>query len=303
MKPDNHSGEFTLIAVVAGVLGVGFFSAKAVMVKLAYQYEIDTITLLLFRMLFALPFYVAIAAHKSIVRPVTVSGKDFFLIITLGVIGYYLASYFDFLGLQYITAGQERIILFVYPTIVLLLSRVFLKKRINRYQLVAVLITYIGVVITFYPQIASSSLSGDYLSGAGFVFLSATTYAAYLVGSQALIPRLGAARFTSYAMIVACISVILHYLLIKDFRLTGYPTEVYIIGVLMAIVSTVIPSYLVSYTIKIIGAPNFSILGSLGPVFTIALAYFILEETFSVIQVVGALVVIGGIFVLSRQKG
>ena len=122
MKPDNHSGGFTLIAVVAGVFGVGFFSAKAVMVKLAYQYEIDTITLLLFRMLFALPFYIVIATHKSIVRPVKVGRKDIFFIILLGVIGYSLASYFDFLGLQYITAGQERIILFVYPTIVLLLG-------------------------------------------------------------------------------------------------------------------------------------------------------------------------------------
>ena len=122
MKPDNHSGGFTLIAAVAGVFGVGFFSAKAVMVKLAYQYEIDTITLLLFRMLFALPFYIVIATHKSIVRPVKVGRKDIFFIILLGVIGYSLASYFDFLGLQYITAGQERIILFVYPTIVLLLG-------------------------------------------------------------------------------------------------------------------------------------------------------------------------------------
>lgn len=303
MNAGDQSGRFTLLAVIAGIFGVGFFSAKAVMVKLAYQYDIDSISLLLFRMIFALPFYVLIATQKTISRPVRIRRNDIFLIIILGVIGYYLASYFDFLGLQHITAGQERIILFVYPTIVLILSRVFLKKRINRYQFIAVLITYVGVVITFYPQIASASLTGNYLIGAGFVFLSAVTYAAYLVGSQALIPRLGAARFTSYAMIIACISVILHYTLTRDFDLTGYPSEVYVIGILMAVVSTVIPSYLVSYTIKIIGAPNFSILGSLGPVFTIALAWFVLDETFTIVQVVGAIVVIGGIFVLSKQKG
>lgn len=302
MENENAKTQFTVYAVVIGIIGVAFFSVKAVLVKLAYQYDIDTISLLLFRMLFSLPFYLAIAFHKHKTDPIKIERKDILLIILLGIIGYYLASYFDFLGLQYITAGQERIILFVYPTLVLILSRIFLKKQINGYQLIAVLITYLGVVITFYPQLSTSSFSGAYMSGAIFVFLSAITYAAYLVGSQWLIPKLGAARFTSLAMIVACLSVIIHYVLTSNFDLLNYPMEVYAIGVLMAVVSTVIPSYLVSYTIKLIGASNFSILGSLGPVFTIALAFFVLGETFTTIQAVGAIVVIGGVFVLSRQK-
>ena len=182
-----------------------------------------------------------------------------------------LASYFDFLGLQYISAGQERIILFVYPTLVLFLSRLFLRTPIKRMQVLAILVTYVGVLITFYPQLSSASLAGDYFKGAGLVFVSALTYASYLVGSNYLIPKMGAARFTSLAMIVACLCVIIHYSITRDFDLWNYPTEVYIIGVSMALISTVIPSYLISFAIKQMGASNFSILGSLGPLCTITL--------------------------------
>ena len=263
--------QITLAGVVVGLIGVAFFSAKAVMVKLGYQYDVDPITLLLFRMLFSLPFYVIIATYQQVARPLKFEVRDLVILLFLGIVGYYMASYFDFLGLQYISAGQERIILFVYPTLVLFLSRLFLRTPIKRMQVLAILVTYVGVLITFYPQLSSASLAGDYFKGAGLVFVSALTYASYLVGSNYLIPKMGAARFTSLAMIVACLCVIIHYSITRDFDLWNYPTEVYIIGVSMALISTVIPSYLISFAIKQMGASNFSILGSLGPLCTITL--------------------------------
>ncbi|MEL7147500.1 MAG: DMT family transporter, partial [Bacteroidota bacterium] len=188
---NEQKAQITLAGVLIGLTGVAFFSAKAVMVKLGYRYEVDPITLLLFRMMFALPFYVLIASYQQFNRPQKIARKDLGILILLGVIGYYLASYFDFLGLQYISAGQERIILFVYPTIVLLVSRLVLKTTIKPMQVMAILVTYVGVVITFYPQLTSASFSTNYFHGAGLVFLSAFTYASYLVGSSYLIPKMG----------------------------------------------------------------------------------------------------------------
>ena len=294
--------QITVAGIAMGLTGVAFHSAKAVMVKLGYQYEVDPISLLLLRMLFSLPFYVAVATYQQVTKPASIKLKDLAMLVLFGILGYYMASYFDFLGLQYISAGQERIILFIYPTIVLLLSRVFLGVTIKRMQVIAICVTYLGVVITFYPQLAGSDVSGNYFTGAGFVFLSALTYAAYLTGSSYLIPRLGATRFTSLAMIVACLSVIIHYLVTSDLDLWQYPKEVYIIGFLMALISTVVPSYLVSSAIKQMGASNFSILGSMGPLFTIILAFFLLGEAFTSIQMVGAVVVIAGVLILSKQK-
>ncbi len=299
LKHQHH----IIYAILIGALGVAMFSAKAVMVKLAYQYSVDALSILTLRMLFAFPFYVFFALNiKKGEEYTSLKRKELLSIIFLGVIGYYLASYFDFLGLQYISAGQERIILFAYPTIVLVLSRIFLKKTIKGYQVIAILITYLGIVITLYPQLVNVTFSKSYFLGAGLVFLSALTYATYLVGSNWLIPKLGVIRFTSYAMIIACISVFIHYLVHADYQLFTFNRNVYLIGFLIATISTVAPSYLVSYAIKLLGAPNFSIIGSLGPIFTILLAYIVLGEKTTSLQIIGALVVISGILILSKQK-
>ena len=284
------------------------FSSKAVMVKLAYQYQVDTITLLLLRMLFSLPFYLGVIAwhrigksHNTETGNPALGGKDFGYLILFGFLGYYLASYFDFLGLNYIKAGLERIILFLYPTLVLLISWIALGQKITRQQLFGVIITYMGVVGIFAAEL-NLSAQENVLLGGTLIFLSALTYGSYIVGSGWLIPRFGATLFTSYAMVVSCICVILHYLFTTDTPLFELAGEVYIIGLLMAIFATVIPSYLISYSIKGLGANNFSILGSLGPVSTIVLAWIFLDETMTWFQLVGALVVISGIFVAERKR-
>lgn len=287
-------------AIFVGAIGVIFFSAKAVMVKLAYAYEVGAVELLLFRMLFALPFYVIIAVIKKPLNPTQIKKSDYLWIVFFGFIGYYLASYFDFLGLQLIKASMERIILFIYPTLVLIISRIFLKKKITSPQVIAILITYVGIFITFYEEL---EISGQgVLLGGVLVFFSALTYATYLAGSGWLIPKFGATTFTSYAMIVSCLSVIGHYLLFIRTDLGNYDFEVYGLALLMALLSTVIPSYLVSAAIKQLGAPNFSIIGSLGPISTIILANIFLDERMTLLQIVGTAIVICGIIVISRSK-
>ncbi|MCE7997006.1 MAG: DMT family transporter [Roseivirga sp.] len=289
------------IAVFLGVLGVVLFSAKAVMVKMAYQYDIPPVPLLLLRMLFALPFYATMAFLRKPAHPEKIVKKDYLWIVFFGMMGYFIASYFDFLGLQYIQASLERIILFLYPTIVLFMSRIFLKQRITRLQILAILISYLGIIITFWGAVAIEG--SDVVLGGLLVFVSALTYAGYLVGSGWLIPRFGSVTFTSYAMIVSCLSICVYYGLTQDVsNLWQYPTEVYGIALAMAVLSTVIPSYLISESIKGLGAPNFSIIGSLGPVSTIILANIFLDERLSALQVVGTVVVIVGIYVVSRKK-
>ena len=269
------------------------------MVKMAYVYEVDTVSLLLLRMAFSLPIYSVIAFTTKLKTAIT--RKDVRWLVFLGFIGYYLASYFDFLGLQYIKAGLERLILFVYPTLVLLLSFVFLKERITKFQILGVVITYVGIIVIFYSEFSINDNDKLWL-GAGLIFLSALTYAGYLVGSGWIIPRFGPKLFTSYAMIVSCVVVIIHYLIVGNFEILNLPTEVYWIGLIMAIFATVIPSYLVSYSIQMLGATNFSIFGSLGPVSTIVLAYIFLGEVLSVTQLIGGLVIIVGIILAEKKR-
>ncbi|REE01772.1 DMT family transporter [Marinoscillum furvescens] len=291
------------LGVTLAVTGILLFSSKAVLVKLAYQYGADSVSLLLLRMLFAFPFYMVIALLK---RPQTeVSGKDYLWIVGLGIIGYYLASYLDFLGLQYVKASLERLILFVYPTLVLLISFVFLGKRVSRRQIAGVVVTYLGVVVIFGSELTASG-SENVLFGGLLIFLSALTYAGYLVGSGWIIPKIGARLFTSYAMMVSCIVVVIHFLLQPHSSVEGvfaFEEEVYWLALLMAVFATVVPSFLISYAIRMLGANTFSLFGSLGPVSTIVLAYFFLGETLTWWQVAGALVVISGIFLAEKGKG
>lgn len=296
-----NKSNIRLIAIVSGILGIVLFSAKAVMVKMAYQYEVSSLNLLVFRMLFALPFYVVTAIIATPVKPrATAKVNHYLLLAFLGFIGYYLASLFDFIGLQYIKASIERVILFIYPTIVLILSAVFLKRKITTTQILAMSLTYAGILIAFWDEF---KIEGDaFMLGASFIFLSALTYASYLTGSEFLIPKFGVLRFTSYTMVVACSSVLFHYLISGTEPLWDYEPNVYWLGLTLAVLSTVLPSYLVSYCIKEIGASNFSILSGLGPVSTIILANLLLSETLTLLQFGGILVVIVGILIISLKK-
>jgi len=287
--------------IFLGMLGIVMFSSKAVMVKLAYLYEIDALSMLLLRMLFSFPFYISIVfIYRNKSNKTDVVKKDYAWLFFFGFVGYYLASYFDFVGLTYIKASLERIILFLYPTIIILLNKLIFKKTITRKQTLAIIITYLGIVITFWDEV---SISGSHtLIGGFYILLCAITYASYLVGSGWLIPKFGVVKFTSYAMIVSCICVFIHYGIVSRISILGYPWQVYVLGFLIAIFATVIPSFLVSESIKRIQSSNFAIVASIGPISTIILASVFLNEQLTLLQLFGALVVIFGILMVTLKK-
>ena len=284
------------IAIGFGLTGIILFSTKAIFAKLAYQYEVDAIYVLLLRMVFSLPFYLILAFFKN-EKKVTATKNDYLRLLLLGFLGYYLASYFDFKGLEYIKASLERLILFIYPTFVIILSFIFLKIKISRYQFYAILVAYFGICIVFLPEIEISTPSTT-LKGSLLVLLSAVTYASYIFGSGCLIPKFGTRRFTCYVMIVSSIMIITQFIIECEMsnNLLNFPKEVYMYGILIAIFSTVIPSFLISHAIKELGPNQFSLFGSIGPISTLMLANVFLEERLSTLQVLGSVVVIMGIF-------
>ena len=287
--------------IFLGVLGIVLFSSKAVMVKIAYKYNVDAITMLLLRMLFSFPFYVVIAyLYRNKKQEIVTTKKDYAWVVIFGFVGYYLASYFDFVGLTYIKASLERIILFVYPTIVIILNRLFFKQPITKIQTTAILLSYLGIVIAFSDEV---DISGNnvYLGGF-FILLSAITYASYLVGSGWLIPKFGVVKFTAYAMLVSCFCVFVHFSIIGHTELFNLPWQVYGLGFLIAFFATVIPSFLVSASIKIISSSNFAIVAGIGPISTIVLASFFLNEQLTLLQFFGAILVIIGIVITSLKK-
>ena len=288
--------------ILIGVLGIVLFSSKAVMVKLAYQYQVDALSLLLLRMLFSFPFYVVIAIiYSRKENSVVLVKNDYAWVLVFGVVGYYLSSYFDFIGLQYIKASLERIILFLYPTIIIVLNKLFLKKPITPTQALAIFLTYIGIFITFFGEVVISG--NDTYLGGFFILLCAITYAIYLVGSGWLIPKFGVVKFTSYVMIISCVCVFIHFGLFSNINIFSLQKEVYVLGFLIAIFATVIPSFLVSESISRVNSSNFAIIAGFGPISTIILAGIFLNEVLTLLQLFGALVVIFGILLVSIKKG
>ena len=287
------------------LLGAILFSTKAIMVKLALPYGVDPVSLLALRMICALPIYLAMlpAIHLREI-PSKPLRPELPKIMFLGLIGYYLASYFDFAGLAFIGASLERVILYLYPTMVLLISAVVLKKRIRVEQWIAIALCYIGVTIAV--TFGKSDIYGlNHTLGVVLIFLSAFTYAIYLVGSGQLIPAVGAWRFTCYAMIVSSIAVIAHFMIANPVahwkKLLELPWQVYAYGAAMAIFATVIPSVLISEGIKRIGASNAAIVGGVGPISTIILASVFLGESLSTAQMVGTTFVVCGVIYISLR--
>lgn len=292
MKTPFYKG---IIFVFFGAL---CFSTKGIFAKLAFQYGVDGLQILTLRMLFALPFYIVILLLEFRKKPIEIAKKDWTDIITLGLIGYYLAALFDFLGLQYVSASLERNIIFTYPTFVLIMSRIFFKRKINGIQITAVVVCYIGILLAFYSD-KTAYASSNLTKGTIFILLSSITYALYLVKSDGLIKNIGTIRFTCISMIVSCIAVLVHYVLIHGFNIFSFPYQVYLLGIGVAIIATVMPSFLMTNGIKLIGSSNMAIVASVGPIATIFLSNFILHESISFLHIVGTIFVLAGVLILS----
>ncbi len=286
--------------VLLGALG---FSAKSIIIKLAYadSVHIDAISLLALRMLFALPLFLLVTIwHQKTSSANALTGKQWLVIIVLGLLGYYIASYLDFIGLQYISAGLERVILFLYPTFVVLFSAVAHKRKITLREIVALLLSYAGMMMVFVEHLSLES-SGLWL-GASLVLASAISFACFTMGSGVMTQRIGSARFTAYTMTVASLATLAHFAVVHGMALSGFPTKVYTLALIMAVFSTVLPAFFMNAGIRRIGAGSASIISTTGPIATLVLAYFVLDEAISLLQVAGTLFVLAGVYVVGRVK-
>jgi drug/metabolite transporter (DMT)-like permease len=290
-----------LIGVGMVMLGAVGFSSKAVIVKLMYRYGVDTISTLTLRMLFSIPFFFLVILYKYKKAPFhALSPKDKLLIPIMGVVGYYGSSLLDFLGLQYISAGLERLILFIYPTIVILLMAVLFKQKITKNQIIALIMTYLGISLALLTDFSIDS--ANFFLGISLIFSSAITYSIYLIGSGRIIPRVGSLLYTSYVMLVATACIFIHYLFAKGSGLWDFPKEVYQLNIWMAMIATVAPAFLTAEGIRLIGSDNMAIVGTIGPVSTIVLANMFLDEPIVFWQVIGTLFVLAGILLIGIKK-
>ena len=283
-----------LLLAAAGSIA---FSGKAIIVKLAYRHGVDAITLVMFRMLFAVPFFIAMAwwagRHQA---PLT--RNDWWGVWGLGFSGYYLSSYLNFLGLEYISASFERLILYLNPTLVLLLGWVLYKRKITFRQGMAMAVSYSGVLLVFGHEV---SLVGDNIAlGALLVFGSAVTYAIYLTYSGQLVQRLGSLRLAGLATTVACFFCILQFVLLKPLSALNVEPDVMWLSLLNAIVCTVLPVLMVMMAIERIGPGLTSQIGMIGPLSTLSMGVFFLNETFNLWILMGTVLVLVGVFWVTK---
>jgi drug/metabolite transporter (DMT)-like permease len=292
------AASYRAVGVAMALTGVACFSLRPILIKLAYAYVVDPVTLLALRMLFSLPFFLAAAAWAGRgEQRAPVARRDAAAIVFLGFIGYYFSSFVDFLGLQYISAGLGRLILFLYPTVVVLLSLAFLRKRPSGRELVALALTYSGIALVMWRAVGASNT--DLPLGAALVFASAVGYAVYLVAGSQVVRRVGSLRFTAYAMTVASGFCIAQFLLLRPLSALDMPHQVYGLAVAMALVSTVLPVFITSEALRRIGANHVALVGALGPVTTIFFGWIGLDEHMTPIQLAGAALVLSGVLLVS----
>jgi drug/metabolite transporter (DMT)-like permease len=264
-------------------------------------YGVDAVTVIMYRMLFALPFFIAMglwAERQAIARENLLTRRDVIDIVGLGFVGYYLSSYLDFLGLQYITASLERLILYLNPTLVVLLGWAIYKKPIHPIRMLAMAISYSGVMLVFSHEL--SFAGADVALGSSLVFGSAVSYAVYLLYSGQLVQRIGSLRLVGWATSVACVCCIAQFVMLRPLSAAAVPTEVLWLGVLNAVACTVAPVLMVMMAIERIGAALAAQTGMIGPMSTIALGVWLLGEPLNAWIGVGTLLVVSGVFIVSK---
>ena len=291
--PSNLSGTLLVLLSMIG------FSAKSIFAKLAYQLHCDALTLVFWRMLLSLPFFlVAIGlslAHEE--RP-SLRRQDWIQILLLGVAGYYLSSILDFEGLMFISASLERLTLFLYPTLVVLLDWHFNHRRLQRTTIIALILSYAGISLVVLHDLAPSHALG---LGMALVIGSSLSYACYLLGSQPLIERLGSTRFTGYTLTVASLAVMIQGLGQLGTHILHISRGVFVLGLSTALLSTVMPVFLLTAGIARIGSQRAVLIGSAGPVATMFLGLWILHEPITAWQILGAVLVIAGVLLVGRS--
>lgn len=298
--PARTVPESQLTGTVFALLAAFGFSLKAILVKLAYAWHgVDAIALLALRMLFALPFFLALA-WQTRASGARLSAGDWLRLGWLGLTGYYLASILDFWGLAYITAGLERLILFTYPTLVVVIGAWLGRRRVARREGLALALSYAGIALAFASDLRLSTDRAALLLGSGLVFGSAVAYALYLLASGATIARVGARRTAAYAMLISTGLVLAQFVVTQPLAALRQPLSIYGLALAMAVFSTVLPSVLLAEAIKRSGAGRVALIGSAGPIITIYLGVVALGEPATGVQLVGAALVLAGVLLVTR---
>ncbi len=291
MTPDRRSG--LLLAALSAIL----FSGKAIVVKLMYRHNVDPETVIALRMGMSAPVFGAIAWWQA-QGSERLCGRDLRTVAVLGFLGYYLSSLLDFWGLMYVSAALERLILFLTPTLVLLISAVVLHRKINARQWLAMAVSYVGISLVFIENLR---WGGDQvLLGAGLVFAAALSYALYLIVSGEIVQRIGSTRLVAYVMCVACALSLGHYALVHPpTELFAQTTPVLGLSAINAVFCTILPVFLTMYAISRVGAPSTSQMSVLGPISLLFLSAWLLQEPVTSVQLLGAAIVIGGVLLIS----
>jgi len=290
------------MGVLLAVLAATGFSMKAIFVKLAYSASaIDPITALSLRMLFALPLFLWIG-RKVLKSGPPLSRSDWGMLLLLGLLGYYGASILDFMGLQYISAGLERLILFTYPTLTLMIGVLFMGHALRKSQVAAVVLSYIGIGIAFWHDLSFTENTSALLLGAALVFGSALSYALYSAGTEGMVRKIGSLRFAVLATLVSTGATQLHFIATQPISSLVQPVPVYVYCAAMGVFSTVLPVVWQTAAIRIIGSARTALIGTLGPVLSIVFAWALLAEPISVFQLIGAGFVLAGVYLVGRSK-
>lgn len=296
----NNDLRVGILCVLLATLGL---SLKAIFIKLAYEADvtIDAISILVIRLVLALPFFFLLLLYANKKQPkAKFNSSHLPIFLFLGVVGFYVSAILDFSALAYIPASLERLILFLYPTFVVLISLFVRPSEITRAIIIALLVSYCGVIVVFIEQ--ASEITPEIIKGSLLVFGAAITFAIYTVASVKPINEHGSIRFTAYAMFAASGATLAHALGIHGFDVFNKSLEIYALILPMAIFSTVLPLILMAEGIKRIGASRTSIIATTGPVITITLAFYLLGETIGVLQTVGSVMIIAGVFFVARER-
>jgi drug/metabolite transporter (DMT)-like permease len=297
-----HEGKkqpVSLAGFIITIVGAILFSTKAIIVKVAFaKTSMNALTLLMLRMTFSLPFYVGAAwlARKKESAPLTIG--QWITVIGLGLFGYYLSSLFDFIGLQYVTAGLERLILFLYPTFAVFINAVVFKQPVVRTQKVALFLTYVGILIAYIGEMRIDVSNPHFVWGSFLIFLCSITYSVYIVGSGREIPYVGVTRFTAYAMLSSTAGVFINFAFAGNLHELELAGSHWVYGILLAVLATVLPTFMLSNGMKRIGSNNVAIISAVGPVSTIIQAHFILGEKIFPAQIAGTVLVIFGVILI-----
>ena len=284
--------------MLLAALGAIAFSGKAIIVKLAYRYGVDAVTLIMYRMVFALPFFLAMAWWSGRGKP-PLTRRDWLGIVGLGFSGYYLSSMLDFAGLQYISASLERLILYLGPTLVLALSWAVKGQRVTRGQLLAMAVSYSGALLVFGIELRLVP-SGAIAWGAFLVFLSTASYSVYLFFSGEFVQRIGALRLGGWATAVACAFCIAQFLVLRPLSAAQVAPEVLWLSLLNGTLCTAAPVLMVMMAIERIGPALAAQIGIIGPLATIGMGIVVLGEPFTPWLVAGTALVVAGIYLFTR---